>query len=79
MTVGDPVLRTGKPLSVELGPGLMTNIYESVSSLQSATLQLADNHTAVSRDLSRLFRRNLKVSISLVSLTIQWSEPRTDI
>lgn len=22
MTVGDPVLRTGKPLSVELGPGL---------------------------------------------------------
>ena len=21
MTVGDPVLRTGKPLSVELGPG----------------------------------------------------------
>lgn len=79
MTVGDPVLRTGKPLSVELGPGLMTNIYESVSSLQSATLQLADNHTAVFKDLSRLFRRNLKVSISLVSLTIQWSEPRTDI
>lgn len=79
MTVGDPVLRTGKPLSVELGPGLMTNIYESVSSIQSATLQLADNHTAVSRGLSRLFRRNLKVSISLVSLTSQWSEPRTDI
>jgi hypothetical protein len=23
VTVGDPVLRTGKPLSVELGPGLM--------------------------------------------------------
>lgn len=30
VTVGDPVLRTGKPLSVELGPGLMTNIYECV-------------------------------------------------
>lgn len=28
VTVGDPILRTGKPLSVELGPGLMTNIYE---------------------------------------------------
>ncbi|CAE6525403.1 unnamed protein product [Rhizoctonia solani] len=26
VTVGDPVLRTGKPLSVELGPGLMENI-----------------------------------------------------
>lgn len=30
MTVGDPVLRTGKPLSVELGPGLMTNIYDGI-------------------------------------------------
>jgi V-type H+-transporting ATPase subunit A len=24
VTVGDPVLRTGKPLSVELGPGIRT-------------------------------------------------------
>lgn len=71
MTVGDPVLRTGKPLSVELGPGLMTNIYESVSSLWSAALQSADSHTVVFSDLSRLFRRNLKVSISLVSLIFQ--------
>jgi vacuolar-type H+-ATPase catalytic subunit A/Vma1 len=31
VTVGDPVLRTGKPLSVELGPGLMGNIYEYVT------------------------------------------------
>ncbi|BEJ16555.1 hypothetical protein CspHIS471_0511600 [Cutaneotrichosporon sp. HIS471] len=30
VTVGDPVLRTGKPLSVELGPGLMTNIYDGI-------------------------------------------------
>ena len=26
VTVGDPVLRTGKPLSVELGPGIITSI-----------------------------------------------------
>lgn len=26
VTVGDPVLRTGKPLSVELGPGLLSHI-----------------------------------------------------
>lgn len=26
VTVGDPVLRTGKPLSVELGPGKQTEI-----------------------------------------------------
>ncbi|ORZ30737.1 ATP synthase alpha/beta family, nucleotide-binding domain-domain-containing protein [Catenaria anguillulae PL171] len=30
LTVGDPVLRTGKPLSVELGPGLCSNIYDGI-------------------------------------------------
>ncbi|KAI1853644.1 hypothetical protein JX266_001628 [Neoarthrinium moseri] len=30
LTVGDPVLRTGKPLSVELGPGLLQNIYDGI-------------------------------------------------
>lgn len=30
MTVGDPVLKTGKPLSVELGPGIMGNIYDGI-------------------------------------------------
>ncbi|KAJ3284132.1 hypothetical protein HDU79_008489 [Rhizoclosmatium sp. JEL0117] len=30
LTVGDPVLRTGKPLSVELGPGLCGNIFDGI-------------------------------------------------
>lgn len=30
LTVGDLVYRTGKPLSVELGPGLMTQIYDGI-------------------------------------------------
>ena len=30
VTVGDPVLRTGKPLSVELGPGLMGDIVDGI-------------------------------------------------
>lgn len=30
LTVGDPVIRTGKPLSVELGPGLMETIYDGI-------------------------------------------------
>ncbi|OZJ03283.1 V-type proton ATPase catalytic subunit A [Bifiguratus adelaidae] len=30
LTVGDPVLRTGQPLSVELGPGLMGNIFDGI-------------------------------------------------
>jgi len=28
--VGDPVIRTGKPLSVELGPGLLESIYDGI-------------------------------------------------
>jgi V-type H+-transporting ATPase subunit A len=30
LTVGDPVLKSGKPLSVELGPGLAANIYDGI-------------------------------------------------
>lgn len=30
LTVGDPVQRTGKPLSVELGPGLAETIYDGI-------------------------------------------------
>jgi V-type H+-transporting ATPase subunit A len=30
LTVGDPVLKTGKPLSVELGPGLCENIFDGI-------------------------------------------------
>jgi len=30
LTVGDPVLRTKKPLSVELGPGIMNNIFDGI-------------------------------------------------
>jgi V-type H+-transporting ATPase subunit A len=30
LTVGDPVLRTGNPLSVTLGPGIMGTIYDGI-------------------------------------------------
>ncbi|KNC46441.1 V-type proton ATPase catalytic subunit A [Thecamonas trahens ATCC 50062] len=30
LTVGDPILKTGKPLSVELGPGIMDNIFDGI-------------------------------------------------
>jgi V-type H+-transporting ATPase subunit A len=30
LTAGDPVTRTGKPLSVELGPGLCSNIFDGI-------------------------------------------------
>ncbi|CAF1182532.1 unnamed protein product [Rotaria sordida] len=30
ITIGDPVLQTGKPLSIELGPGIMSNIFDGI-------------------------------------------------
>ena len=30
LTVGDPVQRTGKPLSVELGPGILGSIFDGI-------------------------------------------------
>ena len=30
LTVGDPVLRTRKPLSVQLGPGIMNEIFDGI-------------------------------------------------
>ncbi len=30
VTIGDPVLRTGKPLSVELGPGICNSIFDGI-------------------------------------------------
>ena len=30
LTIGDPVLRTGNPLSVELGPGILKNIFDGI-------------------------------------------------
>jgi len=30
LTIGDPVERTGAPLQVELGPGIMDNIFDGI-------------------------------------------------
>ncbi|CCD49899.1 hypothetical protein BofuT4_P096070.1 [Botrytis cinerea T4] len=44
VTVGDPVVRTGKPLSVELGPGLMETIYDGI---QRPLKAIADNSQSI--------------------------------
>lgn len=38
VTVGDPVLRTGKPLSVELGPGIMTSIFDGMFLIETTSI-----------------------------------------
>jgi len=63
LTVGDPVLRTGKPLSVELGPGILGNIFDGIQRPLSAIAELASsifiprgiNVPALSKDLQWYF------------------------
>lgn len=43
VTVGDPVLRTGKPLSVELGPGLMETIYDGIQRPLAAIAEVSQS------------------------------------
>ncbi|KAI5479574.1 hypothetical protein MNV49_003311 [Pseudohyphozyma bogoriensis] len=43
MVIGDPVLKTGKPLSVELGPGLMGNIYDGIQRPLKAISELSES------------------------------------
>ncbi|KAG4305581.1 hypothetical protein PORY_001137 [Pneumocystis oryctolagi] len=51
IAVGDPVLRTRKPLSVELGPGLSAKIYDGVQrSLQ--TIQLKSQSIYIPRGIA---------------------------
>ncbi|KAI0845545.1 V-type ATPase [Daldinia vernicosa] len=43
ITVGDPVHRTGRPLSVELGPGLLHNIYDGIQRPLEKIAQQSDS------------------------------------
>jgi len=70
VTVGDPVLRTGKPLSVELGPGIMHNIFDGIQRplknicdlSQSIYIPKGVNTPALDRDLQWEFQpANVKV------------------
>nr|XP_020454467.1 V-type proton ATPase catalytic subunit A-like [Monopterus albus] len=71
VSVGDPVLRTGKPLSVELGPGIMGAIFDGIQRplkdindlTQSIYIPRGVNIGALSRDLKWDFspRQGLRV------------------
>ncbi|XP_013926454.1 PREDICTED: V-type proton ATPase catalytic subunit A [Thamnophis sirtalis] len=71
VSVGDPVLRTGKPLSVELGPGIMGSIFDGIqrpltdisSRTQSIYIPRGVNVTALSRDIKWDFTpiKNLRI------------------
>ncbi|XP_037601389.1 V-type proton ATPase catalytic subunit A [Cebus imitator] len=71
VSVGDPVLRTGKPLSVELGPGIMGAIFDGIqrplsdisSQTQSIYIPRGVNVSALSRDIKWDFTpsKNLRI------------------
>lgn len=73
VSVGDPVLRTGKPLSVELGPGIMGAIFDGIqrplsdisSQTQSIYIPRGVNVSALSRDIKWDFTpcKNLRVCL----------------
>lgn len=69
LTVGDPVLKTGKPLSVELGPGLCGNIFDGIQRPLKTIQELSSsiyiprgiNTDALDRDIEWEFIPSLKI------------------
>lgn len=59
--MGDPVLRTGKPLSVELGPGILGSIFDGIQR------PLKDIH-----DMSQSIYIPKGVNIPALSRTQKW-------
>lgn len=43
LTVGDPVYRTGKPLSLELGPGIMSEIFDGIQRPLDTIFRMVEN------------------------------------
>lgn len=43
LTVGDPVFRTGKPLSLELGPGIMSEIFDGIQRPLDTIFKMVEN------------------------------------
>jgi vacuolar-type H+-ATPase catalytic subunit A/Vma1 len=70
VTVGDPVLKTGKPLSVELGPGLCGNIYDGIQRpLKVVSIKLSGLIT----DISRFKKLQRVYTFLVVSIRPLWT------
>jgi len=52
LTVGDPVMRTRKPLSVELGPGIMKNIFDGIQRPLQSIFELAQKSIYIPRGIN---------------------------
>jgi V-type H+-transporting ATPase subunit A len=71
VTIGDPVLRTGKPLSVELGPGIMGSIFDGIQRPLKDISEMTDsiyipkgiNVKALSRDIKWEFEPSKQMHV----------------
>lgn len=80
MSVGDPVLRTGKPLSVELGPGIMGSIFDGIQRplkdindiTQSIYIPRGVNIGALNRDLKWEFNPSKSLRVGDVTRFVSW-------
>jgi V-type H+-transporting ATPase subunit A len=78
VSVGDPVLRTGKPLSVELGPGIMGSIFDGIQRplkdicdvVQSIYIPKGINVPSLSRAIAWDFTPTLKVPSGALTLIV---------
>lgn len=69
--VGDPVLRTGKPLSVELGPGILGSIFDGIQRplkditelTKSIYIPRGINISALSRDIKWEFKPGANIQV----------------
>lgn len=52
LTVGDPVIRTGTSLSVELGPGIMNNIFDGIQRPLESIAQASGNSIFIPRGIN---------------------------
>jgi len=52
LTVGDPVVRTRKPLSVELGPGIMKNIFDGIQRPLQSIYELSGKSIYIPRGIN---------------------------
>jgi V/A-type H+-transporting ATPase subunit A len=86
LKLNEPVLGTGNPLSVELGPGLVGNVFdgiqrplEALKELTGPFIKQARGVTALSREKKWTFNPRVKAGAKLISGDILGTVKETDL
>ena len=69
LTVGDPILRTQAPLSLELGPGIMNNIFDGIQRPLETIQSISSDGVFIDKGITcNSLDRNSKWNFSLNKL-----------